>query len=199
MSTIKVTPFPERVAKDWKTFLPIKHTQHRKASHAPRPASRARLPLHEGSGLCCRPHCLEIQSLYVATSSVTLIILPNMLHGFERREGSVSATLRSRRQLRRGAPAPAALTSPSRCWGSTSRWGTRRGSGRRRRSRRPASPAWPRTSSCRRRSLRRKRTHKTGNSTAAEREPVSAPRGSGAIANVPGPLTTPPGPRAWAP
>lgn len=33
VSTIKVTPFPERVAKDWKTFLPIKRTQHRKASN----------------------------------------------------------------------------------------------------------------------------------------------------------------------
>lgn len=31
VSTIKVTPFPGRVAKERKTFLPIKYTQHRKS------------------------------------------------------------------------------------------------------------------------------------------------------------------------
>lgn len=36
-------------------------------------------PLHEDSVLLCIPHCLDIQSLYVATSCVTLIILPNIL------------------------------------------------------------------------------------------------------------------------
>lgn len=41
-------------------------------------------PLHAGSGRLCRPHCLEIQSRYVATSSVTLMILPRMLRGEER-------------------------------------------------------------------------------------------------------------------
>lgn len=48
------------------------------------------LPLHEGSGLFCKPHCFDIQSLYVATSSVTLIILPNMLHVFKEKRGGGS-------------------------------------------------------------------------------------------------------------
>lgn len=59
------------------------------------------LPLHEGSGLFCKPHCFEIQSLYVATSSVTLIILPSMLHMFKEKgeEGVINLEIKSHNQF----------------------------------------------------------------------------------------------------
>lgn len=80
VSTIKVTPFPEKVAKIGKRFFPLNTHNIEKASKSQSTFKEKVLPLHDGSGLFCKPHCLDIQSLYVATSSVTLIILPNMLH-----------------------------------------------------------------------------------------------------------------------
>lgn len=54
-------------------------------------------PLHEDSVLLCIPHCLDIQSLYVATSCVTLIIRPNILQTRKKTKPSPQLIFRHRK------------------------------------------------------------------------------------------------------